>query len=124
MLPLLLTKLSNNHYHNIIFQSKTMLPIEIETIDGHIIRYKLSADGYIIRYELSADDYEQLAHWYNIVSKECGVKKKDEEGITADKLKSLPPILLAKLKQEFINSNKKRKDVDINVYNSNKKMKR
>ena len=106
-----------------------MLPIEIETIDGHIIRYKLSADGYIIRYELSADydhefDYEQLAHWYNIVSKEYGVKKKDEEGITADKLKSLPPILLAKLKQEFINSNKKRKDVDINVYNSNKKMKR
>ena len=42
-------------------------------------------------------DYEQLARWYNI-----GSKEKDEE-LTADKLKNLPPILLAKLKQKFIN---------------------
>jgi len=92
--------------------------IEIETIDGHTIGYKLSAED--TQLDLSYDpefDYEQLARWYNI-----GSKEKDEE-LTADKLKNLPPILLAKLKQKFINSNKKRKDVNINVSNFNKKMK-
>lgn len=92
--------------------------IEIETIDGHTIGYKLSAED--MQLDLSYDpefDYEQLARWYNI-----GSKEKDEE-LTADKLKNLPPILLAKLKQKFINSNKKIKDVNINVSNFNKKMK-
>jgi len=92
--------------------------IEIETIDGHTIGYKLSAED--MQLDLSYDhefDYEKLARWYNI-----GSKEKDEE-LTADKLKNLPPILLAKLKQKFINSNKKRKDVNINVSNFNKKMK-
>ena len=90
--------------------------IEIETIDGHTIGYKLSAED--MQLDLSYDpefDYEKLAHLLNIGS--------DEKSFTADKLKNLPPILLAKLKQKFINSNKKRKDVNINVSNFNKKMK-